>query len=377
MKYWHYPVLDDVCSIRGLFYTINCVFQRQGKLAMFEVFASTPEGMGLGDIGAYAARAEAMGFNGLQVPDAVHDGLLLSAMALNATKKLTVTTAVLVAFARSPMVTAIAAWDLQEMSKGRFEVGLGTQIQANIEKRYSARWDSPVPQLREYVQAMKAIFHSFQTGERLSFEGKHYTLTKLQPFFNPGPIEHPDIPILCGAVGPAMTTMVGRIADGMITHPTNTPPEYIREVCLPRLQGGFERADRSGDDFKLVLGPLTATGKDKQQVAVEWEKMRNLLGFLYSTPAYWPSLELFGWQEKGQQLLDMTRQGNWQKMPSIITDEMLSKFVPCGTYGEIAQIFHSRFGGLAHRITFPMPENSIDDEFCEVAVRQLQESITA
>tara|TARA_B110000881_G_scaffold203292_1_gene203904 strand:+ start:51 stop:1184 length:1134 start_codon:yes stop_codon:yes gene_type:complete len=377
MKYWHYPVLDDVCSIRGLFYTINCVFQRQGKLAMFEVFASTPEGMGLGDIGAYAARAEAMGFNGLQVPDAVHDGLLLSAMALNATKKLTVTTAVLVAFARSPMVTAIAAWDLQEMSKGRFEVGLGTQVQANIEKRYSARWDSPVPQLREYVQAMKAIFHSFQTGERLSFEGKHYTLTKLQPFFNPGPIEHPDIPILCGAVGPAMTTMVGRIADGMITHPTNTPPEYIREVCLPRLQGGFERADRSGDDFKLVLGPLTATGKDKQQVAVEWEKMRNLLGFLYSTPAYWPSLELFGWQEKGQQLLDMTRQGNWQKMPSIITDEMLSKFVPCGTYGEIAQIFHSRFGGLAHRITFPMPENSIDDEFCEVAVRQLQESITA
>ena len=344
---------------------------------MFEVFASTPEGMGLGDIGAYAARAEAMGFNGLQVPDAVHDGLLLSAMALNATKKLTVTTAVLVAFARSPMVTASAAWDVQEMSKGRFEVGLGTQIQANIEKRYSARWDSPVPQLREYVQAMKAIFHSFQTGERLSFEGKHYTLTKLQPFFNPGPIEHPDIPILCGAVGPAMTTMVGRIADGMITHPTNTPPEYIREVCLPRLQAGFERADRSGDDFKLVLGPLTATGKDKQQVAVEWEKMRNLLGFLYSTPAYWPSLELFGWQEKGQQLLDMTRQGNWQKMPSIITDEMLSKFVPCGTYGEIAQIFHSRFGGLAHRITFPMPENSIDDEFCEVAVRQLQESITA
>jgi probable F420-dependent oxidoreductase len=377
MKYWHYSVLDDVCLIRGLFYTINCVFQRQGTLDMFEVFASTPEGMGPGDIGAYAARAEAMGFNGLQVPDAVHDGLLLSAMALNATKKLTVTTAVLVAFARSPMITAIAAWDLQKMSKGRFEVGLGTQVQANIEKRYSARWDSPVPQLREYVQAMKAIFHSFQTSERLSFEGKHYTLTKLQPFFNPGPIEHPDIPILCGAVGPAMTTMVGRIADGMITHPTNTPPEYIREVCLPRLQAGFERADRCGDDFKLVLGPLTATGKDKQQVAVEWEKMRNLLGFLYSTPAYWPSLELFGWQEKGQQLLDMTRQGNWQKMPSIITDEMLSKFVPCGTYGEIAQIFHSRFGGLAHRITFPMPENPIDDEVCGVAVRQLQESITA
>ena len=344
---------------------------------MFEVFASTPENMGPAEIGPHAARAEAMGFNGLQVPDAVHDGLLLSALALNATKELVVTTSVLVAFARSPMITAIAAWDLQKLSKGRFEVGLGTQVQANIEKRYSARWDSPVPQMREYVQAMKAIFNSFQTGDRLAFEGEHYTLTKLQPFFNPGPIEYPDIPILCGAVGPAMTAMVGRIADGMITHPTNTPPEYIRQVCLPRLQAGFERAHRSADDFKFVLGPLTATGKDEQQVAVEWEKMRNLLGFLYSTPAYWPSLELFGWQEKGQQLLDMTRQGNWEEMPNIITDEMLSKFVPCGTYGEIAQIFHSRFAGLAHRITFPMPENSTDDEACGVAVRQLQESVTA
>jgi len=338
----------------------------------FEVFASTPEDMGPAEIGQHAARAEAMGFDGLQVPDAVHDGLLLAAMALNATSKLTVSTAVLVAFARSPMISAIAAWDLQKMSAGRFEVGLGTQIQANIEKRYSARWDSPVPQMREYVQAMKAIFHSFQTGERLAFEGNHYTLTKLQPFFNPGPIEHPDIPILCGAVGPAMTTMVGRIADGMITHPTNTPPEYISEVCLPRLQAGFDRAQRSPEGFKFVLGPLTATGKDEQQVAAEWEKMRNLLGFLYSTPAYWPSLELFGWQDKGQRLLDMTRQGNWQEMPNIITDDMLSKFVPRGTYSEIAQIFRERFGGLAQRITFPMPNNPTDDALCGAAVRQLK-----
>ena len=160
---------------------------------MFQVFASTPEDMGPAQIGHHAARAEAMGFDGLQVPDAIHDGLLLAAMALNATSTLIVGTAVLVAFPRSPMITAIAAWDLQSMSGGRFEVGLGTQIKPNIEKRYSARWDSPVPQLREYVQSMKAIFHSFQTGERLHFEGEHYTLTKLQPFFNPGPIEHPEI----------------------------------------------------------------------------------------------------------------------------------------------------------------------------------------
>lgn len=341
---------------------------------MFQVFAATPEDMGPGEIGAHAARAEAMGFDGLHVPDAIHDGLLLSAMALAATEKLIVGTGVLVAFPRSPMITAIASWDLQKMSGGRFELGLGTQIKPNIEQRYSARWDSPVPQLREYVQSIRAIFHSFQTGERLNFEGEHYRLTKLQPFFNPGPIDHPDIPILCGAVGPAMTRMVGKIADGMITHPTNTPPEYIEQVCLPRLQSGFEKAGHQGEDFKLVLGPLTATGKDEATVAAEWEKQRNLLGFLYSTPAYWPSLELFGWQDKGQQLLDMTRAGNWQAMPEIITDDMLDKFVPRGTYDDIAAIYKTRYSKLTRRITFPMPADSADDTLAAAAIARLKQA---
>ena len=340
---------------------------------MFEVFAATPEDMGPGEIGAHAARAEAMGFDGLHVPDAIHDGLLLAVMALNATHKLIVGTAVLVAFPRSPMITAIAAWDLAKMSGGRFEVGLGTQVKPNIEKRYSARWDSPVPQLREYVQAMRAVFNTFQTGERLNFEGEHYQLTKMQPFFNPGPIDHPDIPILCGAVGPAMTRMVGRIADGMITHPTNTPPQYIREVCLPRLQGGFDQAGRDGSDFKLILGPLTATGKNDAEVDANWEKQRNMLGFLYSTPAYWPSLELFGWQDKGQQLLDMTRAGNWSAMPDIVTDDMLDQFVPRGRYDDIARVYKARYGDLTRRITFPIPDDPADDVRVAEVIAQLHE----
>jgi probable F420-dependent oxidoreductase len=340
---------------------------------MFQVFAATPEGMGPGEIGDHAARAEAVGFDGLQVPDAIHDGLLLSALALNATNKLIVGTGVLVAFPRSPMTVAVASWDLQKMSGGRFELGLGTQIKSNIEQRYSARWDSPVPQMREYVQSLKAIFHSFQTGERLNFEGQHYCFTKLQPFFNPGPIDYPDIPILCGAVGPAMTKMVGRIADGMITHPTNSPPEYIRQVCLPRLQAGFEQGGRDGRHFELMIGPLTATGKNETIVAAEWEKQRNMLGFLYSTPAYWPSLELFGWQGRGQQLQDMTRAGNWQDMPGIITDEMLEKFVPRGAYDTIAAVYRERYAGLTRRITFPMPEDPADDKLAAQAVADLQQ----
>ncbi len=291
----------------------------------------------------------------------------------NATRKLIVGTGVLVAFPRSPMTVAIASWDLQKMSAGRFELGLGTQIKPNIEQRYSARWDSPVPQLREYVQSLKAIFHAFQSGERLNFVGRHYSFTKLQPFFNPGPIEQANIPILCGAVGPDMTRMVGRIADGMITHPTNTPPEYIAQVCLPRLRAGFEQAGRGGDDFKLLLGPLVATGVDDEAVATEWEKQRRMLGFLYSTPAYWPSLELFGWQDVGQQLLDLTRAGNWAGMAEVLTDEILGKYVPRGRYDEIAASLKDSYGGLTRRITFPMPSNPADDAACAETIAQLKQ----
>lgn len=339
---------------------------------MFQVFAATPEKMGPGEIGAYAARAEAMGFDGLHVPDAIHDGLLLSAMALSATTKLIVGTGVLVAFPRSPMTVAVASWDLQSMSGGRFELGLGTQIKQNIEQRYCARWDSPVAQLREYVQSLKAIYQSFQTGEKLDFRGEHYQFTRLQPFFNPGPIDHPDIPVLCGAIGPAMTRMVGRVADGMITHPTNTPPQYLREVCLPRLQAGFELAGKDPGNFKLILGPLTATGGNEESVAREWERMRGLLAFLFSTPAYWPSLELFGWEAKGQQLLDMTRAGEWQKMPEILDDDMLDKFVPRGTYAEIDAVLKARYGDLARRITFPVPANPADDSLAAAAIARLK-----
>lgn len=341
---------------------------------MFEVYATTPENMGPESIGAHAARAEAMGFDGLHVPDAIHDGLLLACLALNATSKLKVGTSVLVAFPRSPMTVAVASWDLQRMSGGRFELGLGTQIKPNIEQRYSAYWGSPVPQMREYVESIKAIFNSFQNGDRLNYVGEHYQFTKLQPFFNPGPIECEPPSIFCGAVGPDMTRMVARCADGMITHPTNTPPEYIREVCIPRLQTGFEKAGRDPDSFELVLGPLSATGVDEATVAAEWEKQRSMLGFLYSTPAYWPSLELFGWQDRGQQLLDLTREGRWQDMAAIVDDEMLAAFVPRGSYSEIADVFKQRYGDLCRRINFPIPENPENDTAAAQAIAQLKAS---
>ena len=339
---------------------------------MFEVYAATPERMSPAEIGVHAKRAELMGFDGLHVPDAVHDGFLLANNALLATTTLKVGTGVLVAFPRSPMTVAVASWDLQSMSNGRFELGLGTQIQANIEKRYSTSWSAPMPRMREYVQSLRAIFNSFQSGEKLQFEGDHYQFSKLQPFFNPGPISHPDIPILLGAIGPLMTQMSGEFADGMITHPTNTPPEYIQSVCLPRLQKGFNKKTAVPDDFKLMLGCLVATGVDAQVVAQEKEKQRQLLGFLYSTPAYWPSLEQFGWQKKGEQLLAMTRAGDWASMSQVVDDEMLDKFVPMGTYNEIAQVMKLRYQGLATRVTFPIPDDPAHDKAAAKVIAQLQ-----
>lgn len=339
---------------------------------MFKVYATTPENMNPGDIAAHARRAEAMGYDGLNVPDALHDGFLLSAMALNATERLKVGTGVLVAFPRSPMMVAIAAWDLQRMSSGRFELGLGTQVKGNIEKRYSTPWTAPVPRMREYIGSLRAIFDSFQNGSPLKYVGDHYQFTKLQPFFNPGPIEHPDLPIFMGAVGPLMTALAGEVSDGMITHPTNTPPRYIREVALPRLQKGVDKAGRSMEKVKLILGALIATAKDEKGLAAAREKQRGLLGFLYSTPSYWPSLELFGWQDRGAQLLKMTREGNWQDMSKIIDDEMLDQFVPSATYGEIADLIRGRYEGLSTMINFPLPESPGDDAEAATAIAALQ-----
>lgn len=344
---------------------------------MFKVYASTPENMQLSEIAAHAQRAEAMGFDGLNVPDAVHDGLLLSAIALHSTTRLKVGTGVLVAFPRSPMTVALAAWDLQRFSNGRFELGLGTQVKGNIEDRYSTTWTAPMPRMRDYIGSLRAIFNSFQYGTPLQFDSENYHFTRLQPFFNPGPLDCPPPPIYIGAVGPLMTSLAGEAADGMITHPTNTPPRYIREIALPRLQQGIHKAQRYSDDVKLILGTLIATGKDNRTLAAEREKQRNLLGFLYSTPAYWPSLELFGWQEKGEQLLQCTKSGDWSTMGNIIDDTMLDAFVPAGIYEDIAGIILERYRGFSGVINFPMPDNPEDDQAVSRIIAKLQGSPTS
>lgn len=340
---------------------------------MFRVYATIDPRTTPSEVGAKARRAEALGYDGLGVADGVHDGLLLAALALHATTRLEVAITVLVAFPRSPTTVAHAAWDLQEMSKGRFSLGLGTQVRGNIVARYGAAWTAPAPRMREYLGALRAIFTCFQEGAPLRFEGEHYRLGRLQPFFNPGPIEHPEIPILLGAVGPKMTALAGEAADALVTHPTNTHPRYLREVTRPRLRSGAARANRDPTDVELMLAPLVATGADREQTRLDRERQRGLLSFLYSTPAYWPSLELLGCGDCGPRLRQLSREGRWDEMREMISDPMLDELLPTAPYVEIADLLRDRYADLATMITFPLPEDPALDPQVAGVVRRLRD----
>jgi len=328
---------------------------------MFRVWATSDQRMPLSAIAGHARRAERLGYDGLLVPEAVHDGLLAAGRALEATTRLRVATAVLVAFPRSPMAVAMAAWDLQEASGGRFELGLGSQVRGNIEGRYSTPWSAPVPRMREYVGALRAIFARWQEGAPLAFEGAHYRFTRMQPFFDPGPLEAGPPPVWLGAVGPAMTALAGEVADGLVTHPTNGSPPYLREVVRPRVEKGAARRGRDARAVRLLACPLVATGPDAATVAERREGARELLGFLYSTPAYWPSLERLGWRERGEALREHARASQWTEMKALVDDAMLDAFVPSAPHAEIAGRLRADFGDLCSDLAFPLPDDPAED----------------
>jgi len=327
----------------------------------FRVYATMDQRLPLSRVADHARRAEALGYDGLNVPDSVHDGLLVAGAALQSTTHLKVATSVLVAFPRSPMIVAVAAWDLQEISRGRFELGLGSQVRGNVVGRYSTPWSAPVPRMREYVDSLRAIFDCWQNGVKLHYEGEHYAFTKMQPFFQPDPLEVPGVPIHTGGIGPGMLALAGEVADGLMLHPTNSAPRYLREVVLPRLARGADRRGRKLEDVSLMVGPLTVTGPDDAAVAGRREHTRQLLTFLYSTPSYWPSLDLFGWRERGERLHALTREGRWGEMAGVVDDEMVEAFAPVGRYDEIADRLRDWYAALSDWITFPMPDDPAHD----------------
>jgi len=318
--------------------------------------------LGLAEAVAHAKRVEALGYDGLHVAETVHDSLALSLLVAEHTKRITIRTAVTLAFPRSPTLTAYAAWDLARFSGGRFQLGLGTQIRQNIEERYGMPWGEPVERLRDYLEALGELFGAFATGGPVDHRGPYYRVTRLQPYFNPGPDPATSPPPLyLGGVNARVCQLAGELADGFVTHPTNSNPRYLRTICLPNLAIGARRAGRDPGDLELVVGTQVITGADDAGLSAERERQRRLFAFLYSTPAYRRTLELYGWEEMVPRLAAMVRTDDWRDLASVVTDEVLDTLVPTGRFEEIPAILLERFAPLGQGILLAPPANQTHD----------------
>ncbi|MCP5198962.1 MAG: TIGR03617 family F420-dependent LLM class oxidoreductase [Gammaproteobacteria bacterium] len=295
---------------------------------------------------ADAVAAETAGYDGITTLENRHDPFLPLAVAATATRRIELVTGVAIAFLRSPMSLANIGWDLQRSSGGRFTLGLGPQIRAHNEKRFSVPWSAPVPRLREYVQSLRAIWQAWQGGGELRYEGEHYRFTLMPPNFRPEPMDLPPPRILLAAVGPAMLKLAGEVADGVILHPFCTRP-YIEQTVLPALAAGFARSGRNREDFEIVGGGFVATGADDDEVRRHAEWVRQRIGFYGSTPAYWPVLESCGMRDLGERLNVMTKEGRWDALAAEVPDDLLQACAAVAQHDELASAVAARFGGLS------------------------------
>lgn len=310
-------------------------------------------------IAAAAARAERIGFDGFFTAETSHDPFIPLALAAQAAPELDLGTAIAVAFPRSPMVMAQVAWDLADRSDGRFILGLGTQVKAHITRRFSIGWDSPTARLEEYMAALRAIWRTFQEGEPLRFEGEHYAFSLMTPFFDPGPIEHPDIPIAIAGVNPHLIRLAGRSANGFHVHPFHTI-RYLDEVVLPEMTAAAVGAGRTIDDIELFSTIFIATGRDEAEIATATEGVRQQVAFYASTPSYRIILETHGW-EIGPELSARSRQGDWTGMAELISDEILAEVAVIGPMDAIGDRVRERYGDRVQRVGYYFV--GIDDPF--------------
>jgi probable F420-dependent oxidoreductase len=303
-----------------------------------------------------AAAAEHAGYDGYWAPEVQADALISCAAASGRTERIDLGTAITVAFARSPMTVAQQANDVQTLSGGRFQLGLGSQIKPHITRRFSMPWSRPAPRMREFILALRAIWTAWETGAPLDFRGEFYTHTLMTPFFNPGPNPHGTPPILLAGVGERMTETAGEVADGFISHGFQTE-RYLREVTLPALARGAERAGRTLQGFEISLPMFAVAADDDERLEQGLAMVRGQIGFYGSTPAYRPVLELHGWGELQDELNGMTKQELWTRLAEVIPDEVVDAFSVVGTPEHVAAELHRRYAGLVTRITVPLPDD--------------------
>jgi probable F420-dependent oxidoreductase len=309
----------------------------------------------LREIGPQAQAAERAGFDGVWTLESAHDSFLRLLVAAEHTKRVDVVSAILIAFARTPMTVAYSAWDLQEAAGGRFVMGLGSQVKAHIERRFGMPWSHPAPRMREFVLALRQIWQSWETGEKLDFRGDFYEHTLMAPVFSPGPAPYGPPPVFLAGVGAVMTTVAGEVGDGFVCHPFHTEA-YVRNVLVPAIEKGLARSGRQRSDFQISCPVMVVTGRDEQELEARRERVRGDLAFHASTPAYRVVLEQHGWEDLQSDLHALAKAGRWDDMAPLVDDEVVRTFAVVGEPQELPALLRARFGGVADRISFYPPD---------------------
>ena len=341
--------------------------------------ASLPP-VSLKDVPAIAKAAEEIGFDALWTSETQHDPFLPCALIAEHTRKLNFGTAIAVSFARSPATLAYTAWDLAAQSNGRFILGLGTQVKAHIERRFGMQWpESVTGKLREQIQAMRALWDTWQNGTKLNFRGEYYKLTLMSPFFTPPPLHSSASPISAGdwengrglipiyiaGVNTGLAKLAGELCEGFHAHPFNSP-RYLHDVIIPSITEGADKAKRKEKNVVISVTAFTATTAEEENFA------RIQISFYASTPSYRSVMDFYGWGGIAEKLSAQAARGEWSEMPTLITDEMLNEFCLVTSPEKLAQELKARYKGIADRLALYTPfEPGERDDFWKRIVSEI------
>lgn len=301
-----------------------------------------------------AQTAESLGFDGLWTAETNHDPFFPLLLSAEHTTSLQLGTGIAVAFPRTPAILAQIAWDLAKFSNGRFLLGLGTQVKAHNRLRLGAPWDKPLKQMRETILATRAFWDCWQNGKPLDFVGEYFKLQLMTPFFNPGPIEHPHIPIYIAAVNEGMLRLAGELCEGVHIHALHSV-KYLEEFALPHIETGLQKNGRSRTDISLNTAVFAIPTDDPGYAKWAEAHVKQQISFYLSTPAYRVLAELHGWEETAVQLSQMARGNQWAQMPGLINDNILDVMAVHGTWAELPQIIHQKYGTLLDRVSYYLP----------------------
>ena len=314
---------------------------------------------------ATAKEAEAAGYDGVWTAETNHDPFLPHVLAAEHTERMELGTGIAVAFARNPMTLAQTSDDIQRLSKGRFVLGLGSQIKPHITKRFSMPWSHPAPRMREMILALHAIWDCWQEGTKLDFRGDFYTHTLMTPFFDPGPNPHGKPKVFLAAVGELMTEVAGEVADGMLCHAFTTE-QYLRTVTIPSIERGLAKAGRTMADIEISGPAFVVTGNNEEEMAESATATRRQIAFYGSTPAYRGVLELHGWGDLQDELNRLSKEGKWEEMGERIDDEVLNAFAVVAEPEDVPRVLHERYGDVIDRISFYVPYRSDPERWAKV-----------